>query len=233
MTTTKRESYGVVFAILVIFTALEVVFAYLIGLPLGIRIGLLIFLAVVKVVLVLLYFMHLRFDQRLFALPFGLGTVLAIPLALIIGLTTQPVTNANALNVAGNLVNVTLRSYKIDLSTDHVPSGMVTFHITNQATDMMHELIVIKTDLPPDQLPTDSLGRLLEDSVNIIDAHEDIFFGTTVNMQLNLDPGNYVLVCNLPEHYQAGMNVAFTVEGAVPTEATSEATAEATADATQ
>ena len=30
-------------------------------------------------------------------------------------------------------------------------------------------------------------------------------------MALELDPGNYVLMCNLPGHYEAGMFAAFTV----------------------
>lgn len=220
----KSQGYGVVFAMLVIFTGLEFVLASLSGLPVGLRVGLLVFLAVVKVALVLFYFMHLGFDNHLFTLPFGLGLVLAVPLTLVIGLTTQPATNENKVDVAGNLVNVTLRSYKIDLSTDQANSGVVTFHITNQASDMMHEFIVIKTDLAPDELPTDELGRMEEDKVDIIDAHEDIFFGTTVNMQVNLEPGHYVVVCNLPEHYQAGMATDFNVVGA-PTSQSGSATA--------
>ena len=30
---------------------------------------------------------------------------------------------------------------------------------------------------------------------------------------LSLRPGNYVLICNLPDHYQAGQHAAFRVRG--------------------
>ncbi len=232
---TEWQGYSIIFAILAIFTIFEVATAYLSGLPVALRTGLLVVLAIIKAVLVLLYFMRLRFDNRLFALPFAFGAVLVVPLILIIGLTTTPpipTAAANSLSVDGNIVDVTLRSYIIDLSTDHVPSGQVTFHITNQATDMMHEFIVIKTDKPSDQLPTNEIGHVKEEAINIIDSREDIFFGTTVNMQLNLKPGHYVFICNLPEHYQAGMNVGFTVDGTPDAEATSAATAESTSEAT-
>ena len=36
--------------------------------------------------------------------------------------------------------------------------------------------------------------------------------GTTGTVTLDLAPGQYVLVCNLPKHYAQGMRVAFTVE---------------------
>ena len=87
----EPSPYVVVFAILVLFTIMETGIAYLPDLPEGVRIGVLGFLAATKVSLVLLYFMHLKSDHRLFALPFALGLVLVIPLILIVGLTTGEV----------------------------------------------------------------------------------------------------------------------------------------------
>jgi hypothetical protein len=87
-------------------------------------------MAVAKVVLVLMFFMYLRFGNRLFGLPFALGVVLAVPLILTIGLATPPSTtaNPNAVALTQNQVDVTLRSYKIDLSTQHIPSGDLSHH---------------------------------------------------------------------------------------------------------
>jgi caa(3)-type oxidase subunit IV len=87
----EPSPYMVVFVILVVFTVMETGVAYLPNLPEGVRIGVLGFLAAIKVSLVLLYFMHLKSDYRLFALPFALGLVLVIPLLLIVGLTTGEV----------------------------------------------------------------------------------------------------------------------------------------------
>jgi uncharacterized cupredoxin-like copper-binding protein len=36
--------------------------------------------------------------------------------------------------------------------------------------------------------------------------------GATQTLQLNLTPGRYLLVCNLPGHFQAGMKTEFTVK---------------------
>ena len=88
--------YVVVFVILALFTVMETGVAYLPDLPEGVRIGVLGFLAATKASLVLLYFMHLKSDYRLFALPFALGLFLVLPLILIVGLTTGEVSPSSA-----------------------------------------------------------------------------------------------------------------------------------------
>jgi cytochrome c oxidase subunit 4 len=75
--------YGIVFLILAVFTGLEVGASYLPG-PL--KIPVLAVLAITKAALVLLYFMHLKFDARVYAFFFVIGIVLALPIILIITL---------------------------------------------------------------------------------------------------------------------------------------------------
>ncbi len=84
----QPSPYMVVFLILALFTVMEAGISYLPDLPEGVRIGVLGFLAATKASLVLLYFMHLKSDYRIFTLPLTLGLVLVIPLILIVGLTT-------------------------------------------------------------------------------------------------------------------------------------------------
>ncbi len=211
--------YWVVFAILAIFTGLEVVVGYLAALPSAIKIAVLIFLAIVKVALVLLYFMHLRFDSRMFALPFGLGIVLAIPITLIISLTMQtPISTefkeAQAVTTTGQVIDVKEESFKLTFSQYSAQAGPITFHIVNGADDMLHEFIIIQTDSPADELPTDEMtGRVKEEAVTIIAAAEDIPPSNSRNVTVNLAAGHYVIVCNLPGHYQQGMRVDFNVTG--------------------
>jgi caa(3)-type oxidase subunit IV len=215
----RSVTFGVVFGILAIFTILEIAIGYIAGLPPAIKTSVLVFLAIVKVALVLLFFMHLKFDSRLFALPFALGIVLAIPISLIIGLTLQaPVSTefkeAQAVNAAtGQVIDVKEVSFRIHLSQDHANAGPITFHIVNGADDMLHEFIIIKTDEPPGELPTDMSGRVEEDAVTIIAAAEDIPPSNSRNLTVNLAAGQYVIVCNLPGHYLQGMRVEFTVTG--------------------
>lgn len=248
--TAERETitfrYWIVFGILAIFTILEVVVGYLSALPYGIKIAILVFLAVVKIALVLLYFMHLRFDSRLFALPFGLGLVLAVPIALMITLTMQAPVNAVAMeaqavsgtNATGQVIDVKEISFQIKFSKYSAQAGPITFHIVNGADDMLHEFILIQTDAPASELPTDEMtGRVQEDAVTIITAAEDIPPANSRNITVNLAAGHYVIVCNLPGHYEQGMRVDFNVTGtnnqppstpestAAPTEAPTQAPA--------
>src|SRR5512146_818782 len=162
-----EPKYWVIFVLLAIFTALEVAAASFLSLNPGVRIGILAFLAVVKVALVVLYFMHLKFDRSIFALPFALGLVLMLPSILIITLTMNSVPFSSSVyteHAQGTLVDIREVSFRIHASQDTVPAGPVTFHIINGADDMLHEFIVIKTDLPADNLPLDEVtSRVNED----------------------------------------------------------------------
>ena len=91
------------------------------------------------------------------------------------------------------------------------PAGEITFDITNDA-EQTHEFVVFKTDLAPDQLPTDEDGDVDEagEGVEHVDEIEDIEGGSTQSLTVNLDAGSYVLICNLPGHYAQGMHAGFT-----------------------
>jgi caa(3)-type oxidase subunit IV len=215
-----EPQYWVVFVLLAIFTALEVAAASFATLNFGIRIGVLVFLAVVKVALVVLYFMHLRFDSSIFALPFALGLVLMIPAILVITLSMNAVpfsSAAHAANSTGQLVDVREISYRIKVSQDTVPAGPVTFHVVNGADDMLHEFIIVKTDLEATDLPLDPVtSRVNEDAIEIVTSQDNIEPAHSRDINVNLDPGHYVLICNLPGHYLQGMMVDFHVNGTSP-----------------
>ncbi len=215
-----EPKYWVVFAILAIFTALEVAAASFSSLTPGVRIGILVFLAVVKVALVVLYFMHLKFDSRAFALPFALGLVLMLPIVFIITLTMNAVpfsSEAQALSNAGQVIDITEVSFAIYTSQMTAKAGPVTFHIVNEADDMLHEFIVISTDLPADNLPIDPVtSRVNEDAINIVAAQDDIEPSHSRDLHLVLAEGHYVLVCNLPGHYLQGMRIDLDVKGNSP-----------------
>ncbi|HLC06201.1 MAG TPA: cytochrome C oxidase subunit IV family protein [Anaerolineales bacterium] len=76
-----RPAFHLVFIALAIFTAVEVGVSYLAP---AIKIPVLIILSGVKAVLVALYFMHLKFDRRIYVWPFLIGLVVIIPIVLIL-----------------------------------------------------------------------------------------------------------------------------------------------------
>jgi cytochrome c oxidase subunit 4 len=71
------RTYLLVFAGLAILTFIEVAVSYITG---GLKVPLLILLSAMKAMLVILFFMHLRYDSRWYAFIFFAPLVLVIPL---------------------------------------------------------------------------------------------------------------------------------------------------------
>jgi len=80
-TTARPVNYLGIFILLAVFTLVETLASYL--QQTAIKFPVLIVLSLVKAVLVLLYFMHLKFDSRIFSYLFIAGCVLSIPLILV------------------------------------------------------------------------------------------------------------------------------------------------------
>lgn len=102
--------------------------------------------------------------------------------------------------------------FKIELSATTAPAGSVTFQITNGGT-VVHEFVVMKTDLAADKLPVDSSeGVVSEDTagISVVDEVEDLAVGASASLTVNLPAGHYVAICNVPAHYAGGMHVDFT-----------------------
>ncbi|HET7929424.1 MAG TPA: hypothetical protein VFM40_07720 [Actinomycetota bacterium] len=120
----------------------------------------------------------------------------------------------------GTTVDVTLQEFAVVPASGSAPAGDVTFDVTNEGPDDVHEFVVFKTDLAPDALPTNEDGSVDEEGegVELQDEIEDIAVGDTQSVTIDLAAGNYVLICNIYDeaeqeaHYQEGMRVAFTVE---------------------
>lgn len=91
------------------------------------------------------------------------------------------------------------------------PAGEVTFEMLNEGA-VVHDLWVVRTDLAYDQLPVEG-GVAVTGGVNeVIDKVLETDAGTTISLTVNLEPGNYALICNIPAHYQLGMRAPFTIE---------------------
>jgi uncharacterized cupredoxin-like copper-binding protein len=109
----------------------------------------------------------------------------------------------------GGGVDVTLEDFTISLDEASAPAGEVTFNVENKGPST-HEFVVIQTDLAPDALPTDDTGDVSEDELAPLDEIEDIEDGATPDLTVELEAGDYVLLCNIPGHYRQGMYAAFT-----------------------
>lgn len=121
----------------------------------------------------------------------------------------------------GSEVNVTLQEFAVIPDVLSVPAGSITFNAQNIGPMDPHELVVVKTDLPASGLPTREDGAFDEeaDGVEIIGEIEEFAVGTTESATWDLAAGHYVLLCNLVEmeddgleaHYALGMWIDFEV----------------------
>lgn len=121
----------------------------------------------------------------------------------------------------GTSIDVTLQEWSVLPAQASAPAGEVTFRVTNNGPDDVHELVVMKTDLDPGALPTVEDGSVDEagEGIDVVVGEiEDIAVGATMDLTVTLAAGNYVLLCNIytaeedEAHYEMGMRTAFTVE---------------------
>jgi uncharacterized cupredoxin-like copper-binding protein len=110
---------------------------------------------------------------------------------------------------AGAEVEVALSEYSVKPATGTASAGAIAFEAAN-AGDVPHELEVVKTETKADAFK-------VEDDKAVIDGEEegeveDIEPGGSKTLTAELEAGHYVLLCNLPTHYEQGMRADFEVE---------------------
>ncbi len=112
-------------------------------------------------------------------------------------------------------VAVTLQDFHVRPDKTEAKAGSVSFTAVNEGISL-HELVILRTNLNPAELPRkeakDHKGTAKEYLVNeddpqivAIDEIEEFPAGTTQKKTVSLDPGHYVLFCNIPGHYDKGM----------------------------
>lgn len=130
-------------------------------------------------------------------------------LGCLLAITATSCGGSGSAGSATGDVTVTMKDFSITTSAASFPAGDITFGIQNDGPSA-HEFVILRTDDAPDALPVEN-GEIPEDQVDLVDEAEDIAPGTGTSLGANLTAGSYVLVCNLPSHYAAGMHAAFTV----------------------
>lgn len=105
-------------------------------------------------------------------------------------------------------LSVELTDFAVKADPGTVKAGRVVFAVRNRAS-MIHDLVVIRTDLAPNALPIDG-GKAKEDGK--VGQVANLSAGISRKLVLELPAGHYVLICNVAGHYQLGMRTALTVE---------------------
>ncbi len=139
------------------------------------------------------------------ALAFAGGVLLTVPMPA--GAVGAP-DAASAIDAA--TVSVVMKEWSFNASVRKVLAGNVTFVVRN-AGKMPHEFLILRTDKPAKALPMRGVKAIETGSKGRLRAFAA---GSTKRLTLNLAPGKYVLLCNMPGHYKAGQAISFVVTAA-------------------
>ena len=111
---------------------------------------------------------------------------------------------------SANTVNVELGEWRVTPDKSSAAAGQIAFKTSNKGA-VPHELKIVQTDLPADKLPTAD-GKADESKLRVVGTTEEFQAGKSVEKTWQLAAGKYVLICNVPAHYQTGMRADFTVQ---------------------
>jgi uncharacterized cupredoxin-like copper-binding protein len=103
-------------------------------------------------------------------------------------------------------MTLTLNEFSILSELAEVPAGDVTFDVVNTGEDV-HEVILFKSDMDIAALPPSRVrGEVDEDAIGgYVGGFEDVQPAAMASGTLTLEPGRYILLCNLTNHYAKGM----------------------------
>lgn len=110
----------------------------------------------------------------------------------------------------GGMMGAGMMSIRLDKST--VKAGQVTFDVKNWSRSLVHEMLVIAVDSADAPLPYDyNKQQVIEDQVKSLGETSEMQPNASKELSLQLTPGTYLLICNVPGHYGAGMQTVLTV----------------------
>jgi uncharacterized cupredoxin-like copper-binding protein len=106
---------------------------------------------------------------------------------------------------------ISLYEWKVIAPTT-IKAGKSTFTISNFGT-APHELLMFKSDREPSAYPTDAAGNIKEEGagVKLASDGENIDPAGSQVRTVDLTPGTYLFVCNIPGHFKHGMFTVVTV----------------------
>jgi uncharacterized cupredoxin-like copper-binding protein len=106
-------------------------------------------------------------------------------------------------------VKVIEKEFKVTPTPVKAPAGFISFKVKNTGA-LAHQFIVLKSKVAASKLPIKNNKAVLVGTVK--GKLASVAPGQTKTLTLKLPAGKYILLCNLPAHYQSGQRAAFTVK---------------------
>lgn len=101
----------------------------------------------------------------------------------------------------------------ITINVQKVSHGTVTFKVVNASKETIHEMILSPIKDENVALPyIDTENRVDEEKAEHLGEVSELDPGKKGELTVDLKPGSYILYCNLPGHYGAGMWTTLKVE---------------------
>jgi len=93
-----------------------------------------------------------------------------------------------------------------------IKAGKTQITSTNTG-GIQHEMLIFKSDLAASAYPLDGKGNIKEEGkgVTLVSDGENIDPGGSQVREIDLTPGKYLFLCNIPGHFKAGMFTIVTV----------------------
>lgn len=121
-------------------------------------------------------------------------------------------------------VRLAMRDGAIELERTELAAGRIVLDVVNEGSTE-HEVIVLKTDEPADELPVGLhgvsialAGELVVGEDHVANGHSHqpgrelgLPPGEERRYQVDLEPGTYVVYCQTANHYLGGERTAFAV----------------------
>ncbi len=100
----------------------------------------------------------------------------------------------------------------IKLDATSVPAGRVTFNVSNDSKDMVHEMVISPIASVDAALPyLKDENKIDEDAAGHLGEVAELEPAKTGTLAIDLQPGLYLLYCNIPGHFVNGMWSVLTV----------------------
>ena len=90
---------------------------------------------------------------------------------------------------------VTLDEWEV-VAEQEIQAGPLRFAVENRG-QQEHELVIVKTDLPPSLLPIGSDGAAVTERMNVVQELGRLAPDSSGELRLDITPGKYLLFCNL------------------------------------
>ena len=102
--------------------------------------------------------------------------------------------------------NMKMAMMSIEVDKVSVPAGKVKFDVTNISAETVHEMLVSPISGLDVTLPYSAAeSRVDEEASGDLGEVSELEPGKSGSLTLELKPGLYVLFCNIPGHFDAGM----------------------------